>query len=383
MGKVRLANAEKDSVDLLVIAAECSGDELGAELIRDYRRLRPSALVYGIGGPNMAREASRFLYNLVDHATMGIWEVLGQLPFFLRFQRKIIRWIAAVRPRRVCLIDSPALNLRIAKELFHRALSRKGGGTVSLYYYVAPQVWAWKAERRFALARYVDSLAVLFPFERSAFADTGLPVVYVGHPFLRSDSHPIHYAEDGALLLLPGSRQASIRRIFPIMLACAAAPALGQLPAVVCIYPTEDIRKLLVDQIIAMGESLTARVRLVSIEDAKKNSVGARLVLVSAGSMSLRCALAAIPGAIVYRTHPLTYWIGRQFLHIPRIGIGSILLGYECYPEFLQNDAQPSPIVAKLVQSLRGGDDFAVLAEELRASMACHGPLPAEWLAGL
>ncbi|MDR0340372.1 MAG: hypothetical protein LBH53_02290 [Puniceicoccales bacterium] len=380
MGKAWLTDAEEGSVDLLVIAAECSGDELGAELIRDYRRLRPSALVYGIGGPNMAREASHFLYNLVDHAVMGVWEVLKQLPFLLRLQREIVRWVAAVRPRLVCLIDSPALNLRIAKELFQRAVSRKGGGNVTICYYVAPQIWAWKAERRFALAHYVDSLAVLFPFERSAFADTGLPVVCVGHPFLRSDS-PVRYAEDGALLLLPGSRKDSIRRIFPTMLACAADPAFGQLPAVTCIYPTEPIRQLLVSQIVAMGESLSARIRLISAEEAQKNPVDARLVLVGAGSMSLRCALAAIPGAVVYQTHPLTCWIGRRFLRISRIGLGSILLGYEVYPEFLQKDAQPGPIAAKLVQFLHAADDFAAFAEELRSAMACHGPLPAEWLA--
>ncbi|MDR2664513.1 MAG: hypothetical protein LBB14_03255 [Puniceicoccales bacterium] len=381
MGKLRLPDAEVGSVDLLVIAAECSGDELGAELIRDCRRLRPAERICGIGGQNMARETPNFLYNLVDHAAMGIWDVLAHLPFFLHFLREIVRWIAAVRPRRVCLIDSPALNLRIAKELLARAISRRGGGTVSLYYYVAPQVWAWKPERRFVLARSVDSLAVLFPFERAIFAETGLPTVCVGHPFLRSRS-PVHYAEDGTFLLLPGSRRDAVRRIFPTMLSCAADPALDRLPSITCIYPTEEIRQLLVDQIVAGGASLTARIRLLSSEEAQKNSVGARLVLVGAGSMSLRCAFAGIPGAIVYRTHPLTYWMGRRLLRIPRIGIASILLGYECYPEFIQDEAKVPLIVAKLVQMFNGGNDFAAIAEELRARMACHGLLPAEWIAG-
>jgi lipid-A-disaccharide synthase len=368
------------NVDLLVIAAECSGDELGAWLIADYRELRPGAYVCAVGGSNMSLEADHFLCNLVDASVMGFVEVLRHWRFFKNFINNIVTWIAEHSPKRICFIDSPALNLRIAKELTERGISKKGGGHVSLYYYVAPQVWAWKSHRRFSMARYIDSLAVLFPFEAVAFADTPLPVEYTGHPFLRNArTSLVHYEKNGKILLLPGSRKTLVRRVFPTMLAAAADDTLKDVQEFICVYPTENIRGIICEE-LEKAPKMVERIRLASNAEANENSIGAQAAMVSAGTMSLRCALSGIPGLIVYRAHPITLWIARRFVKSSHIGIASILLGYEFYPEYLQDEAQPKILANQLAKFMHGRNEFQIIADELRRHLMRPYKAAAQWL---
>jgi lipid-A-disaccharide synthase len=372
-----LKPAKKGEVDLLVLAAECSGDELGAELIGDCIRMDGAVNVWSAGGNAMAKAGGNFLINVADHSAMGLFDVIRHLPFFLRYCDAVVDWIANALPKRVCFIDSPSLHLRVAKKLAKMGIAKKAGGPVSLYYYVAPQVWAWKPERKFEMAKIIDSLAVLFPFEVAHFANTAMATAYVGHPFMDEGCRsPIHYANDGAMLLLPGSRPAVVRRNFPPMLEAATAPELEEIQPVVSIYPTKAIGEILAEEVAKVGRD----VRLISTDEALKNPVAARLVAVSAGTMSLRCALEAIPGVIVYRTHPMTYWIGRHHVKLSNLGIASIILGYEFYPEFIQGAAEPRAMAEKLAQFIGAGDDFAAVACELRRELSRPHLKPAQWL---
>ncbi|MDR3316798.1 MAG: lipid-A-disaccharide synthase [Puniceicoccales bacterium] len=369
-----------NSVDLLIIAAECSGDELGAELISDCRRLRPEMAIYGIGGANMRSATPHFLFDLVEHAVMGFVEVLRHHRFFRQFIRETIDWIVRSKPRRICFIDSPALGLRIAQELTGRGISRKGGGAISLFQYVAPQVWAWKPQRRFALAHCLDSLAVLFPFEVKSFSDTELPVTYTGHPFIHSSTPSlVRYEKNGRILLLPGSRRTVVQRNFPTMLDTIGEPALRHFSGVDCLHPTEDIGTMIREE-IARRSDMEFKVQLISTEGAKIHPIEAQAVLVTAGTMSLRCALEGLPGLIVYRTHPITYWLCRRMIRVPYIGIASILLGYECYPEFLQSEAKPKILAEALTQFSKAREEFAVVARELRILLNDRSRSAAEWL---
>ncbi|MDR1436412.1 MAG: hypothetical protein LBI39_04410 [Puniceicoccales bacterium] len=383
MGKLTppLVRPEKGAVDLLVLAAECSGDELGSELIESYLLANPSAELWAAGGERMAAAAKHFLVNVVDHSAMGIFDVIAKLPFFLRYIAAIVDWIAATLPRRVCFVDSPSLHLRIAKRLFDMGISQKGGGTVSLYCYVAPQVWAWKPERKFAMGKLIDSLAVLFPFEKAHFADCGMDVSCVGHPFVRNSSgSPLRYGENGGLLLLPGSRTAAVRRNLPIMVEAAFAQELEAIRPISCLYPTENVRQVISACLGDCDAAVAENVRLVGAAKAPSDPIVARLAIVGAGTMSLRCALEAIPGVIAYRTNWLTYWLGRRYVRVAHIGIASIILGYEFYAEFIQGDADPRAIAEKLVTYADAASDFAVVADELRSKMMEADKLPAEWL---
>jgi lipid-A-disaccharide synthase len=350
---------------LLVLAAEYSGDELGARLIEGLLKSRPNEKIYAIGGSNMARVAPHFLFDLAEHAAMGLWEVLRRGRFFYEYYREILRWIGEHRPRRICFIDSPSLHLRIAHALNVRKISRKGGGTVSLYYYVAPQVWAWKAKRRFAMAKDLDALAVLFPFESKVFADTTLPVTFTGHPFLDPDhKSPVRYEKNRTIFLLPGSRRQNIQHIFPTMLEAFDKIQKTDGWFAICLYPSESIR-LLLEAEVRKFPKISEKIRLISTEEARKKPVGGQLVLVSSGTMSFQCALEGIPGVVIYKTSPLTYWIGRQLVKIPFLALANIILGYECYRESIQDRANADVIARQSLMLISARAEFKAVSDEL------------------
>jgi lipid-A-disaccharide synthase len=382
MGKgiVPLPEPER-RVDLLVMAAECSGDELGAPLIREYAELHPDAAICAVGGNAMRQSGAQFLFPLADHAAMGVWEVLRQGLFFYRFFQAAVDWICRHRPRKVCFIDSPALHLRLAQRLTKLGVSHRGGGDVHLYHYVAPQVWAWKPERRFVLARHLDALAVLFPFEVNSFADTTLPTTCVGHPFARRDHRsPICYDENNRILLLPGSRRATVLHNLPPMLATFARLA-EENPALeaVCPYPTEAIRMIL-EQRITRLPKWEARIHPVPIAEGGIQPIGAQLAMVCAGTMSLQCALEGIPGVVICRVNPFTYAIGRRLVRVPFLAMANLLLGYECYPEYVQGEVQPAVLAERLRQFVHGRREFAEVALELHRHLRGGEMSPGEWL---
>jgi lipid-A-disaccharide synthase len=336
----RLPAPRAGKVDLLVVAGEHSGDEHAARMVAGMKRLRPGVEVAALGGPRLAGAGAQLLHDLTGSSVVGLVEVLRNLSFFRALFEATLQWIADHRPSAVCFVDYPGLNLRLAEALRLRGLSARGGGTVRTLYYISPQIWAWKAGRRFELARNLDALAVIFPFETECYADTGLAVEFVGHPFVAPDyAPPVRYDPAGPVLLLPGSRRQSVARIFPALLAgyrqfAKDRPGRGA----VALYPSASIR--------AQLESLSAPAE-VRLERAG-SPVAASAVLTSSGTMSMQCALAGIPGAIAYRTNPLTYLMARWLVRVPFIGIANLLLEEPVYPEFIQNAATPSALAGQL-----------------------------------
>ena len=333
---LRLPPPRGGRVDVLVIAGEHSGDEHGARMVRELRAKRPGVTVAAIGGPELEAAGAQLLYDLTVSSVVGFVEVLKNLSKFRALLCDTLRWIAEHQPRAVCFIDYPGFNLRLAAALRERGLSVKGGGKIKTLYYISPQIWAWKAKRRFTMARDLDALAVIFPFEVACYADTSLPVEFVGHPFVSPDYvSPVSYDPAGPVLLLPGSRQQAVARIFPVLLE--GFKAYGKRPAMV-LYPSEEIHQVL------RGANPPANVKLVPTGEP----VAAAAVLTSSGTMSMHCALAGIPGAIAYRTNPLTYLMARWWVKIEYIGIANLLLKEPMYPEFIQGAATSRALAAEL-----------------------------------
>ncbi|MDP0496269.1 MAG: lipid-A-disaccharide synthase, partial [Verrucomicrobiota bacterium JB024] len=321
------------------------------------------------------------------------FEVLKNYGFFKNLFEATVAWIKEHQPRAVCFVDYPGFNLRLAERLHKEGISVKGGGATRLLYYISPQIWAWKGHRRFKMAKLLDALAVIFPFEVKCYADTDLPVTYVGHPFTAADYElPLRYAPEGPLLLLPGSRKTPVRRIFPLMLRALERRYGGSGPGeparqrsvspderAVAIYPGEAIAEVLREQLAAFP-ALKDRVRLEPGDAVAE----AAAVLTSSGTMSLNCALAAIPGAIVYRANPLTYFIGRRVVSIDRLGIANILLGRDVYPEYLQGAASPEALGRELDACL--GDPARLAATREAAAELLHQlgeereMSPAQWV---
>lgn len=330
-------------VDVLIVAGEHSGDEHAARVVRELRTAHPELAIAALGGPELAAAGAQLLHDLTATSVVGFVEVLKHYPFFRTLFNETLRWIGEHRPRAVCFVDYPGLNLRLAAALRTRGLSVKGGGAIKLLYYISPQIWAWKAGRRFTMARDLDAMAVIFPFEPKCYADTSLPVEFVGHPFVASDYvPPVRYDPAGPVLLLPGSRKQAVARIFPALLAGFARHDGRE---AVVLYPSEEIRAVLE---VARPP---ANVQLVEVDEGHATGQGARAasaVLTSSGTMSMHCALAAIPGAIAYRTNPLTFFFAKRLVKVRFIGIANLLLDEALYPEYIQNEATPEALAAEL-----------------------------------
>lgn len=375
--KLVLAPPAGGRVDVLVVAGEHSGDEHAARLVRELRADQPGLAVAALGGPQLAAAGAQLLHDLTASSVVGLVEVLKNYPFFKALFAATLDWIAAHRPRTVCFVDYPGLNLRLAAALRERGLSVKGGGKIRAVYYISPQIWAWKAKRRFTMARDLDAMATIFPFEPKCYADTSLPVEFVGHPFVAADyAAPVRYDPAGPILLLPGSRRQAVGRIFPVLLGGLAAwrreaPAA----AAVVLYPSADILAVL------RAAQPPEHVELLP----PGSPVAASAVLTSSGTMSMHCALAAIPGAIAYRANPLTYLMGRMLVKIEYLGIANLLLGEPMYPEFLQGAATPAALAGELRASLREparARRTAEQADRLRALLSVPATgTAAQWLA--
>ncbi|MFI5337376.1 MAG: lipid-A-disaccharide synthase [Opitutales bacterium] len=403
------------AVDLFIVAGEHSGDEHAARVVCELLAKKPGLRICALGGPELAAAGAQLLHDLTATSVVGFVEVLKHYPYFTALFGATLRWIKEHRPRAVCFVDYPGFNLRLAAQLRKQGLSVKGGGKIQALYYISPQIWAWKPKRRFAMARDLDAMAVIFPFEPGCYADTKLPVEFVGHPFLAPDyAAPVRYDPAGPLLLLPGSRTQAVGKILPMLLAGfdkfrKTAPEARA----VVLYPSEEVLAV-ARQVLAKWPQLAGAVDLRVVTEGRAEAgrqtlralpphlramlergapagvgakpLGASAVLTSSGTMSLHCALAGIPGAVVYRTKTLTYWLGRMLVSVEYIGMGNLLLKEPMYPEFIQGAATAKALAAQLGSCVGDPDRVTRTRDQsarLKALLARPtGGTAADWLLG-
>lgn len=336
-------------VDLLIVVGEHSGDEHAARLVRDLLSQDPDMRIAAVGGRHLKAAGAEQIFDLTLHSVIGIVEVLRNYGFFKELFYKLLDWIETVLPKNVLFVDYPGFNLRLAKQLYKRKLSRKGGGSMGVFYYISPQIWAWKARRRFKMAKWLDAVGTLFPFEVECYADTDLDVSFVGHPFVDAEfQSPVAYDPEGPVLLLPGSRLGPVCRIFPVLMEAFQRYALENEQArATVIYPSIEVKELL-EAILADYAAVRARVTLSPNDRQAQGSA----VLMSSGTISLICALAGLPGAIVYKMNEISYQISKSVVKVPFIGIENLLLKRAIHPEFIQN-IDPEALYKELVDSVQ------------------------------
>lgn len=342
----KLVEKSSQPVDLLIIAGEHSGDEHAARLVKDLLSKHPNLKIYAIGGRLLEEAGAVLLFDLIQHSVVGLFEVIKHYPFFKKLYKATFNWIAANKPKKICFVDYPGFNLRLASKLYKKGLANKADGSIKLFYYISPQIWAWKGKRRFMMARILDTLGVIFPFEVESYKDTDLTVKFVGHPFMSPDyCNLFSYSPDGSILLLPGSRPAAVSRIFPLLLD-SFRDYLKEHPDAIAtiVYPSAFIEELLRKIVHEKYGDIEKSLGFVN----NTKTISAKAVLMSSGTVSLQCALVGIPGVIVYRAHPITYWLGKRLVKIPYLGIANILLNKPMYPEFIQKDAQPAMLAKKI-----------------------------------
>ena len=373
-------SAPKNSkCDILVIAGEHSGDEQAARMIASALKKNPDLRVCAFGGEQLAKVGAQLLFDMTSFSVVGFVEVVKNYSFFKKLLEAVADWICQYKPKKICFVDYPGFNLHLAKMLKERGVSVKGGGNIKLFYYISPQIWAWKAGRRFKMANLLDSLATIFPFEPKCYADTTLPAKFVGHPFLSEEYNPpVEYDPNGEILLLSGSRTIAVSRILPIMV-----DALRLLPneRAVVIYPTQAIKEK-IDFVLAKNKDVAGRIRVIANSSEKIAIKGA---MMSSGTMSLSCSLEGIPGAIIYKANAFTYFLGRMLVNIKYLSIANIILDKPAWQEFIQFDASPKKI-AKYMQACltpEARKTFCDYANELKNVLQAPAEQgAADWLLG-
>src|SRR5881409_2758585 len=349
---------------VLLVAGEASGDLHGADLLAALRTRLPEVEVFGIGGERLREAGMATVADAGEVATVGVTEVVGRLRALVRAYRALVRRLRTEPPDLCVLIDFPEFNLRLA-----RAAKRAG---VPVLYYIGPQVWAWRRGRVRKIARRVDRLAVVFPFEPALYAPRLPGVEFVGHPLLdrvrvtrgRAETLGAHGLDPArpTVLLLPGSRLSEIDYLLPPLLD--AVRTLGrdgglQFPlALAHTLPADEVRR----RVCAAGLDVAV------IEDDTYNLIAAAdLALVSSGTATLECALLERPMVIVYRLGPLSYSLGRLLVRGVRyIGMPNIVAGREVVPELLQGRATGERIAAAARAILDDPVRHAGIVEDLR-----------------
>ncbi|MBA1148145.1 lipid-A-disaccharide synthase [Ectothiorhodospiraceae bacterium WFHF3C12] len=347
-----------------ILAGELSGDALGGPLMAALRQRFPDAIFEGVGGPRMAAEGLESLYPMERLSVMGLAEVLRHLPELLRMRAVLARHFLANPPDCFVGIDAPDFNLGLERRL------RQGG--IPTVHYVSPSVWAWREGRMKGIARSVDLMLTLFPFETDVYQRHGVAVEWVGHP--TADRLPLVVdhgghrrrlgVDEGATLcaLLPGSRRGEVERLGPVY-AGAVARLAARHPGLsfVGAMASAPLADLFSQQLAAAG--VADRVRLV--EGAAEDVLGAcDLALIASGTATLEALLLKAPMVVAYRMSPLTIWMMKTFnlMKIRRFSLPNLLAGEALVDEYIQEAATPQGLADGLERLLEDDDRRAAMA---------------------
>jgi lipid-A-disaccharide synthase len=347
---------------IVLVAGEPSGDVLGARLMTALRRATGGKLrLEGIGGEQMIAEglASRFPMQELSH--MGLVELLPHLPLLRRRLQETTAWLREEPPDVLVTIDAPGFCLRLAEQLRETRIPR--------LHYVAPSVWAWKPGRALKLARLVDHLLALLPFEPPYFTPHGLACTYVGHPALETMAgtpagaafrarHGIA-VEAPLLCVLPGSRRSELNRLLPIFaetvrrLAARHAGLRVVLPTVAGVASLAE----------AGAQSFGVPVTIVTEPGMKRDTFAASdAALAASGTVAVELAVVGTPAVIAYRANPISVAIARRMIKVKYASLVNLLLDRAATPEFLQENCRPEKLVEALDRLL--GDPAARGAQQ-------------------
>src|SRR6266404_4788016 len=367
------------------VAGEASGDNHGAELMRSLRQCDVDLNFLGRGGPQMKAIAGEQFTNWIDDAAVvGLWEVIKNYGFFREKFRETLAEIEKSKPDAVVLIDYPGFNLRLARALRgttgsepvrpagvapdDSASNMPAGRTdektsvfrrkiIKIIYYISPQVWAWHRGRIKKMARFLDLMLCIFPFEADLYNKSGLRAVFVGHPMIeRLRARRIDAERDRNLIgLFPGSRIREVRKIFPVMLE--SVPELQK--------QNRDMRF----EVAAASEELAREMREMLVRRGQDQQgiqikVGETAALmqrafagiVASGSATLEAAYFRLPFVLIYKVAWPTYLAARLVVSVKYLGMPNVLADREVVPEFIQHRARPDAIVKAVRRLIEDAD---------------------------
>ncbi len=330
-----------------IVAGEASGDLLGAELCQQIKQHDPHAQFSGMAGPQMRHAGVDALVDAETMSIVGIWEVLKHLPKIRRVMRRLQLALLEHKPDVLILIDYPGFNLRLAK-----FASQHG---IKVFYYVSPQIWAWRAGRIKTIKQNVDHMAVLFQFERDIYRKAGVPVTLAGHPLRHMvpsnlEQHicqqqlKLDTSQQPIIGLMPGSRIQEISRLLPTLLE-SATQLMQRYPRAQFLLPIADsldksFFTQLPDNIHCITNNTYAAIKAC---DA---------VICASGTATLEVSLLQVPMVLVYKVAPLSYVIGKRLIKTPYIGLCNIVAEEPVCEELIQDQANADNITTATIKCL-------------------------------
>jgi lipid-A-disaccharide synthase len=354
------------------VAGEASGDNHGAGLMRSLRELGDHLDFIGRGGPQMRMIAGEQLKNWIDDAAvLGLWEVIKKYGYFRKQFHETLNEIDESKADAVVLIDYPGFNLRLARALRRRSTKRK------IIYYISPQVWAWNRGRIKKMARFVDLMLCIFPFEAELYNKSGLRTEFVGHPMVeRLRARKIDIERDPNLIgLFPGSRCREVRKIFPILIE-----TVGELR-----NQRADLHFEVAAASKALATEISAALTAAHVKDGlfhvvtdetaaamQRASVG----IIASGSATLEAAYFRLPYVLIYKVAWPTYLAARLVVNVKYLGMPNLLANKEVVPEFIQHRARPNTIAKaalQLINDLAARDEMVFEFDRIVAKLGEGG----------
>jgi lipid-A-disaccharide synthase len=333
-----------------MVAGEASGDLLAAHLIAALKARRRSMVFAGIGGPRMIAEGFESHYPIEKLSVRGYTEVLRHYTEIMGIRRRLTKAMIRERPDLFIGVDSSEFNLGLERRL-------KDAGIPTVHY-VSPSVWAWRRGRVKRIARAVNRILVMFPFEKPIYEQAGIPVSYVGHPL--ADVIPLEPKKDEAraqlrlpggkliVALLPGSRRSEVHYMASAFIL-AAHRLRQEIHDVHFVCPTVTrATRDLVERALHEHQLIDLPLTLL-FGHSHEALAAADLALVASGTATLETALFKTPMVIAYRQSPISWRLMRRMLYLPYVGMPNILAGERLVPELLQDDATPAALSAALL----------------------------------
>lgn len=341
---------------ILIVAGEASSDLHAANLVREIKALIPELEFFGLGGVKMARQGVRLQANIVNLAVVGFVEVLKNIRKFKALFHQLLEEVDKLNPSLAILIDYPGFNLRLAAELKKR--------NIPVVYYISPQVWAWGRNRINLIKKLIARMIVIFKFEEELYKSQGVPVSFVGHPFLdvvRADSILALPYEKITFALLPGSRETEVRRHLPLMLECAKIIKQRIPNSQFLILRSSTVKEEIFNQTLANYKLPV----YVFSDKTYEGLASSDFALVASGSATLETAILEKPFVIIYKVSWASWLCLRAIIQVPCIGLVNIIVGRKIIEEFIQHRARPKNIADYIIKTLNNPRKMASIKHEL------------------
>jgi lipid-A-disaccharide synthase len=340
----------------MISCGEPSGDLYAGALAAEILQLEPTAVITGFGGERLRAAGAALIRDFRGLSVTGLTEALRVIPRSWDAYRALLRAADAERPDVFVPIDFPDFNFFVA-----RAMHRRG---VPVVYYISPQLWAWRRGRLRTLRRVADRVLVIFPFEEAFYRDAGVPVTFVGHPLLELSApaepreaflraHGFDPAKP-VVAMLPGSRSNELRAILPDLVAAAGVIAVSVPDAQFVIARAPHLDNELFAPLSHWPAGVRAPVVLEGAADAVLGA--ADVAILASGTVTVQAALHGCPMVVVYRLGPLTYRVGKPFVHVDTYAMVNLVAGRRVVPELIQERFTPQAAAADALRVLTDAD---------------------------